>query len=70
MGKIKDYIKRGIKYIVKEHKQPVVKVEIVQKTPLEEFKNKTFIITGGGSGIGFYIAKKIVEEKRKCYNYR
>ena len=65
MGKISTYIRRGIKYITKEYKQPIVKVEVVQKTPSEEFKNKIFIVTGGGSGLGFYISKKLVDEQAK-----
>lgn len=56
------YIKRGIKYIIKGIPQINITTEIVQKTPEEIFKDKNIMITGGGSGLGFYIAKKCVDE--------
>ena len=65
MSKIKNYIKRGIKYILYDYKQPIIKVDIYQKSPSEMFKDKVYFITGGGSGLGYYIAKKLVEENAK-----
>lgn len=65
MGKVISYLKRGIKYVLYEHKQPIVKVEIVQKTPNRYFEEKLFIVTGGGSGLGYSIAKKLIEENAK-----
>lgn len=59
------YIKRGIRYIIKGQPQINITTEIVQKTPNEIFKNKNILITGGGDGLGFYIAKKCVEEGAK-----
>lgn len=59
---LKTYLKRGIKYVVKEYNPPIVKAEIVQKTPNDIFKEKVIMITGGGSGLGYYMAKKLNEE--------
>lgn len=59
------YIKRGIKYILKEHKQPIVKIETVQKSEPELFEGKNYIITGAGSGLGYYIAKKLIQAGSK-----
>lgn len=56
------YIKRGIKYIIKGIPQVNITTEIVQKTSEEIFNDKNIVITGGGSGLGFYIAKKCVYE--------
>ena len=65
MGKILTYIKRGIKYIRTEYKQPIIKAEIVQKEKSDMFNDKVYLITGGGSGIGFSIAKALINEKAK-----
>ena len=59
------YIKRGIRYILKGQPQINITAEIVQKTPSEMFKNKNILITGGGDGLGFFIAKKCVDEGAK-----
>lgn len=59
---IKEYIKRGIKYVIKGQPQVNVTAQITQKTPNELFKNKRILITGGGDGLGFYIAKKCIDE--------
>lgn len=56
------YLKRAIKYIIKESKQPIITAKIVQRQASNILENKTFIITGGGSGLGFYIAKKLINE--------
>lgn len=63
--KIGNYIKRGIRYIVKGIPQINITTQIVQKTPQEMFRNKKILITGGGSGLGFYIAKKCANEGAK-----
>lgn len=52
-NKIKNYLKRKLMY---------TNVEVVQKTPSEMFKNKRILITGGGRGLGFFIAKKCIDE--------
>lgn len=59
---IKKYIKRVAKYIQNGVPDVNVKVEVVQKKPEEIFVGKKILITGGGRGLGFYIAKKCVSE--------
>ena len=58
----KDYLKRSFKFIFKGISTNIINLEIVQKTPQEIFKSKKILITGGGRGLGFYIAKKCVSE--------
>ena len=58
----KKYVKNGIKYILKDYKPTIVKIEVVQKTNNEMFKNKNILITGGSRGLGFYMAKKFVSD--------
>ena len=56
-------IKRAGKNLLKGN--PIISkinLEIVQKTPSEIFKNKKILITGGGRGLGFYIAQKCINE--------
>ena len=65
MGKAAKYLKRGFKYVTTESKQPIVKVEVVQKKPQDLFKGKSYIITGGGSGLGFSIAENLAKNGAK-----
>lgn len=60
--KFKSYLKRVARYIVKGIPNNIVNVQIVQKMSSEMFANKRILITGGGRGLGFYIAKKCVDE--------
>lgn len=62
MGKLKGYFKRGIKYVVKDYKQPIIKVEVCQKDVSTEFEDKVFLVTGGASGLGFEIAKRLIRD--------
>lgn len=59
---IKKYIKRGITYIIKGIPQKKVTASITYSSPSERLKGKNIIITGGGRGLGFSMAKKFVEE--------
>ena len=65
MNKFLIYIKRGIKYILHDYRQPIIKANIIQKKSGDLFKNRIYLITGGSSGIGYYIAKKLIDEGAK-----
>jgi 3-oxoacyl-[acyl-carrier protein] reductase len=61
MSKLKNYIKRGIYYIL--HGHPIIKVTptISLLNANELLKGRTALITGGTSGIGYAIAKEFVK---------
>ena len=63
--KIVDYLKRAYKFIIRNEQTKVVKVEVVQKKSSDMLKDKIVLITGGGSGLGYYMAKKLVDEGAK-----
>lgn len=60
--KFKTYLRRMLSYI--RHGQPVNYTTVVIKgtNPSERLKDRNILITGGGRGLGFYIAKKCIEE--------
>lgn len=62
---LKTFITRGLKYAITG--QPVVKTSasISYLKPGELLKGKKIMITGGGRGLGFAMAKKFVEEGAK-----
>ena len=56
--KIKNFIKSLIK-------RNVVNVNVVTIEPNNVLKNRNILITGGGRGLGFYIAKRCIQEGAK-----
>lgn len=59
---LKSYIKRGITYVIKGAPTKYVNANITYSSPRETLKGKNIVVTGGGRGLGFSMAKKFVEE--------
>ena len=59
---MKAMIKRALSYIVKGVPTYHLKAEVRYLSASEKLKGKRIIITGGGRGLGFAMAKKFVEE--------
>lgn len=53
---MKEYFKRLVKYVLYEHKQPIIYNQVSQHNINELLKDKVFLVTGGSKGIGYYIA--------------
>lgn len=59
---LKDTIKRSLRYIFKGIPNITVVANIQYSTPSACLKGKNIIVTGGGRGLGFSMAKKFVAE--------
>ncbi len=59
---IKNYIKRGIKYIINGVPNKEIKTDLYFLNPNERLKGRVVLITGGGRGLGFSFAKKCICE--------
>lgn len=58
--KVISYFKRMIKYVLYEHKQPIIYASIIEQTKNSIHKDKLYIVTGGGRGLGYYISKSLI----------
>lgn len=59
-----NYLKRGLRFVLKGEPavRPVTKANIIYSSPTAKLKGKKIIVTGGGRGLGFAMAKKFKEE--------
>ena len=56
------YLKRAARYIIKGVPEYYTKVEVKESMPTAHLKGKNIIVTGAGSGLGYYIAKRCIAE--------
>ena len=63
MRKLKEYVKRGITYVISGVPQKIVKVPVAQIQYGGILEGKKILITGGSHGLGYAIAKRCLEEK-------
>lgn len=59
---IKQYLKRGLIFILKGIPQKNITASISYTSPNNQLKGKNIIVTGGGRGLGFSMARKFVAE--------
>lgn len=59
---LKGVVKRGLQWIIKGVPNYSIDVNISYLSPNERLKGKNIIITGGGRGLGFAMAKKFIAE--------
>ena len=59
---LKLYIKRGLQYIFSGIPEKIVKPNISYLAPNARLQDKKIVITGGGRGLGYAMAKKFSSE--------
>ena len=59
---ITTYLKRFVRYVIKGVPEYNTTVEIKTLSPSNQLEGKNIIVTGASRGIGFYIAKKCIDE--------
>lgn len=58
----KSKLKRALRYILKGIPQVTIKANIHYTSPSSKLTDKKIIVTGGGKGLGYAMAKRFVEE--------
>lgn len=56
------YVKRMVRYVIKGVPEYNLTVEVKESIPSHQLDGKNIIVTGGGSGLGYYIAKRCLAE--------
>ena len=59
------YLKRMARYVVKGIPEYQITVEVKESVPSHQLEGKNIIVTGAGSGLGYYIAKRCIAEGAK-----
>lgn len=62
---LREYLKRGIRYVISGVPQKNVTANIAYLQPNQRLKGKHIIVTGGAKGIGLAITRKCLEEGAK-----
>lgn len=59
------YLKRMIRYVIKGMPEYHITVDVKETMPNHQLEGKNIIVTGAGSGLGYYIAKRCIAEGAK-----
>lgn len=59
------YLKRMARYVVKGIPEYHITVEVKESVPDHQLEGENIIVTGAGSGLGYYIAKRCIAEGAK-----
>lgn len=59
---MKQYLRRVARYIFKGIPTYYINVEVKESIPNHQLEGKNIMVTGGGSGLGYYIAKRCIAE--------
>lgn len=62
MMSIGQYIRRFFRFVIFGEPKKYIKAEITYLAPNNRLRGKNIIVTGGGRGLGYAMAKKFVEE--------
>lgn len=62
---IRTYLKRMVRYVMKGIPEYYINVEVKESVPSHQLEGKNIIVTGAGSGLGYYIAKRCIAEGAK-----
>ena len=53
---IANYLKRMVRYVINGVPEYHITVEVKESAPSHQLAGKNIIVTGGGSGLGYYLS--------------